>query len=220
MRKAVVALIIAVALLPMISTIAVAETRIMDQRTSYCGSGEAISGEVEQGERVEVSMSILVSEEKELSLFSSLTAPAFYLEEDKVSDNSSVLLKLQPGTHKIRVIGTVPMGADGEELTLLGSYDLGKYVTSTIRSPYILKSSADTYILITGVSCAIAAGLIVFFSTKGKLYRMKSTIVKKSEDKRKKDREKMIVFLKEIAPNLNAVQRKRAKELLKETDEV
>ena len=213
-------LIMVTALLSIISTAAVAEIRIMDQRVSYCESGEPATGEVEQGKRVEVSMTLLVSEEKDLSLFSDLTAPVFYLEEDRVSENSTVMLTLQPGTHKIRVIGIVPIGPDGEKLTLLGSYDLGKYITSTIRSPYILKSSAYAYILLSGAFCALATGVAVFLILKGKLHRAKSLTEKSYREDSRKIRQKIEEYLRKIAPNLTATQRRDAKALLKEVGEI
>lgn len=221
MRKTIIALIIINILLPLITIRSVADTRIMSQNIDYCESGEAIFEEVRQGERVEISIRVLVSEEKELSLFSELNDVSFYLEEEKISSNSSVNVILPPGTHNFRVIGSVhDIAEDGEQITLLGSYSLGRYITAKISSPFILKNTAYSYAIVSGFLGAIFAALVVFFFTKGKLYNMRSTIVKKSEEQRKKARDSVIGFVKGVAGSLNADQRREAKELLRKLDEV
>lgn len=218
MKQSTFALLFVTIFLFLATTALATETKIIDQRVGRCDSGEEIKGEIEAGEKVEVEISFLITEEKEIMLFSQLADSEFYLEEDQVSKNSSVTLTLQPGTHKIRLIGSAPMGADQQEITLLGSYNLGKYITARISSPYITKSSAYSYIILSGLSGTIGTALLIYFFTKGKVHRMKSKIMKKSEESRTKDRDKMIVFLKGIASNLNANQRKEAKKLLKEFD--
>jgi hypothetical protein len=197
-----------------------AESRIIGQKVIYCESGALIYGETVQGERVEASLQVLLSEEKELHLFTELIGSVFYLEDEKISENSSLLLTLPIGTHTIRVIGTVPMGYDKEELTILGSDSLGRYITATIVSPYILKNTAYFYILITSVTCTILAASSVFITTKGKIYRMKTGVTKKSDDNKKKTRTLILRFLEKTAPNLTLEQRKAAKELVKEFDEL
>lgn len=218
MKRSAFTLLFAVIFLILVTTTLATETKIIDQRIGRCDNGEEITGEIETGEKVEVEISILITEEKEIMLFSQLLDSEFYLEEDQVSKNSSMKLTLQPGTYTIRVIGSTPLGADQQEITLLGSYNLGRYVTAKISSPYILKNSAYSYIILSGLSCIIGTVLLIFFFTKGKFHRMKSKIMKKSEESRTKDRDKMIVFLKGIASNLNANQRREAKKLLKEFD--
>jgi len=220
MKKAVVFLIIVISLMLLISTTSGANTRILSQKAGYCESGETISEQVRQGERVEVSIKVLISEEKELYLFSELNDAKFYHGDEKISDNSSINLVLPPGSHILRCIGMTPsFVADGEEITLLGSYSLGKYITARISSPYILKNTAYSYVIVSGILCAIITAMIVFFVTKGKLHRMKSSVDKKSLDHRKKVREEVMDFVKGIAPNLNADQRRGAKKLLRKLDE-
>ena len=219
MKKTALALFI-VLVLPLLIASASADTRIMEQRISYCASGEQIAGGVNQYEKVEVMIRVLVSEEKELALFSGLEEAVFYLEEDKISENNSLKLRLQPGTHTIRLVGIVPMGPEGQEITLLGCDNLGRYITARIISPYILKSSAYTFIAISGVLCAISAGLVIFLATKGKQRGMKSGIEKKSKENSKKTRMKLKTFLEKVAPNLNIDQRREAKILMKELGEI
>lgn len=221
MKQTSLVLVFAIGFLLLVTTNSDADTRIMTSSISYCESGETISNMVRQGERVEVCIKVLVSDEQEISLFSELNDVAFYLEEQKISDNNSLNLVLPPGTHNLRAIGLAwDMAEDGEEITLLGSYSIGRYITAQISSPYILKNTAYSYIMISVFLCAIITGLVVFFFTKGKLRMMKSTMVKKSEDQRKETREKVIGFVKVIAPNLNAEQKREAKELLRKLDEV
>ena len=140
MRKITVMLII-ILVITLIPTISTGNTRIMEQFTSYCQSGEQISGGVNQGEKVEVRIKVLIDEEKELSLFSGMKYPVFYLEEEIVSENNSLKLLLTPGTHTIRAVGMIPSGAEGQAITLLGCDNLGRYITSHIISPYILKEA-------------------------------------------------------------------------------
>jgi len=220
MKKTALALLIVVVLPLLIASTSVADTRIMEQRISYCASGEQIAGGVSQHEKVEVMIRVLVSEEKELALFSGLEEAVFYLEEDKISENNSLKLRLQPGTHTIRLVGTVPMGPEGQEITLLGCDNLGRYITASIISPYILKNSAYTLIATSGASCAIIAGLFVFLTTKGKLHRAKSLVEKKYEKNGKKTRQKLRTYLEKIAPSLTVTQKKEAKILMKELGEI
>ncbi|MHC1567683.1 MAG: hypothetical protein ACXQTD_08280 [Candidatus Syntropharchaeia archaeon] len=192
--------------------------RVMDRKIIYCGSGEDVNGRVEQGREVEVSLTILVPDETEISFFSHLTAPAFYLEDRKVSGNSTAVLLLSPGTHTVRVIGTVPMGADGDELVLLGSYELGKYVTSTISSPYILKTTAHTLLIVSTTLSAALAGLGVFLITRGKLRRTRRMTEKEFVERSRKAMERVRSYFRKTAPYLTALQKKEAHALLKELE--
>ena len=218
MRQSAFTLLLVAIFLFLSITAKASETKIIEERIGRCDSGEEINGEIETGEKVEVKLSFLITQEKELMLYSQLVNSEFYLEEDQVSKNSSMTLTLQPGTYTIRVIGSTPLGADQQEITLLGSYNLGRYITARISSPYISKTSAYSYVIISGLSGIIGTALLIYFFTRGKAHRMKSKLMKKSEENRTKDRDKMIVFLKGIASNLNANQRREAKKLLKEFD--
>jgi hypothetical protein len=220
MKKIVLILLILVVLLLLITSTSYGDTRIMDQKISYCASGEQIKGGVNQHEKVEVMIRILISEEKELAIFSDLEGVVFYLEEDKISDNNSLKMILQPGTHTIRAVGTVPMGPEGKELTLLGCDNFGRYITARIISPYILKNSAHVSIAISGVACAIIASLVVFFTLKGKQRVLKSRFEKKYIENSKKTRMKLKTFLEKTVPNLTVVQRKEAKILMNELGEI
>lgn len=220
MNRAVLLVVLTITLLLFIGTTSAADTRILSQRIGDCEDGTELHGTVTTGEKVEVKISVLIAEEKQMVLFTELQDSAYYLEESKVSENSSLKLTLQPGTHTIRLVGIVPPTGvvDGQEITLLGCDNLGRYITASIISPYILKNSAYTLIATSGASCAIIAGLIVFFVTKGKLHRMKAVSEKKFNGKIRLSREKLKTFLKEIAPVLTTVQRNEAKELLKKMD--
>ena len=194
------------------------EVRVMERKIIYCGSGEAVNGEVEQGREVEVSLTILVPDETEISFFSHLAAPVFYLEDKRIFENSTAVLLLSPGTHTVRVIGTVPMGVDGEELVLLGSYELGKYITSTISSPYILKTTAHTLLIISTAVSATLAGLAVFLITKGKLRRTRKLTEKEFVERSRKVMERVRSYFRKTAPYLTALQKKEAHALLKELE--
>lgn len=216
MRHSTFTLLFVAIFLFLITTIQATETKIIEQRIGLCDSGEEINGEIKTGEKVQVEISFIITKEKEIMLYSQLVRSEFYLEEDQVSKNASMTLTLQPGTHNIRVIGLIPLAEDQQEITLLGSYNLGRYITARISSPYISKTSAYSYVIISGLTGVIITALLIYFFTKGKVHRMKSKIVKKSVENRTKDRDKMIAFLKVIAPNLNANQRNQAKKLLRD----
>ena len=222
MNRTVLLVVLTITLLLFIGTTSAADTRILSQRIGDCENGTELHGTVTTGEKVEVKISVLIAEEKQMVLFTELQDSAYYLEESKVSENSSLKLTLQPGTHTIRLVGVVPPTGvvDGQEITLLGCDNLGRYITASIISPYILKNSAYTFIAMSGTSCAIMAGLVVFLATKGKQRGMKSGIEKKYEENSKKTRMKLKTFLEKVAPNLNIDQRREAKALMKELGEI
>ncbi len=222
MNRAVLLVVLTITLLLFIGTTSAADTRVLSQRIGDCENGTELHGTVTTGEKVEVKISVLIAEEKQIVLFTELQDSAYYLEESKISENSSLKLTLQPGTHTIRLVGIVPPTGvvDGQEITLLGCDNLGRYITARIISPYILKNSAYTFIAISGASCAIIAGLSVFLATKGKLHRAKSLVEKKYEKNSKKTRMKLKTYLEKIAPSLTVTQKKEAKILMKELGEI
>lgn len=193
------------------------DTTVLNQRIRDCTNNVDLTGSVVQGDKIEAKLTVLVTKEnQEIVLYTELNEVTFYLEEKQISTNNTVAVTLQPGTHNLRAVGEVPTGVDGQKILLISSDNIAKYVTATLSSPYVLKSSAYMSIIITGLSCIIGTALLIYFLTKGKFRRMKSKIVRKSEENRTKDRDKMIVFLKGIAPNLNANQKREAKKLLRE----
>jgi hypothetical protein len=220
MRKTALVFLIILVFSIIFASTSVADTRILEQRVIYCESGEPITNGIEQYKKVEVTIKVLVSEDKDISLFTGLEDAVYYFEEDKISENRTVSLTLGPGTHTIRLVGRVPMASDDQEITLLASDNLGRYITSTIISPYIQKTTAYTYIAISGASCSIIGGLAIYLFTRGKLYRMKTTNGRKSVKNGKKAKGKLKSFLEIIAPSLNAEQRRKAKILMKELGEI
>lgn len=225
MKKTAFALFFAVAFIFLIGTtlVSAADTKILDQRVSYCLSGEEINGGINQGERVEVNIRILLSEERELSFFSELSDTTFYLGEKKISENSSLMLKLPPGTSELRTVGVTPTGVpDAQEIILLGCDTIGSwsYIRASIISPYIRKEDALTHTIVTGFFCAVLSGILVFLITKGKLVRMKTVMKKKSEEKCEKIVEKLKAYLEKVADNLTIPQKREAKELAKDLKEI
>jgi len=211
-------MLIAIALFVIFTSISYAETKVMDQNVRDCESGETISNEVKPGEKIEVRISVLVSEEKEISLFSGLTGAVFYVEENRVGDNTSAQLTLGPGTHTLRVVGSIPMSADEKEIVLLGSDNLGKYVTARISSPYILKDNAIAQTFVSGLTCTIFGGLAVFLATRRRMKQVKAGATKRTAEKGEKAKVLVKNYLEIAAPNLNYEQRKRAKTLMKELE--
>lgn len=215
-------LLTAITLLALFTSIASAETtRIMEQRTISCESGETVSNEVRPGEKIEVRISILVPEEKEISLYSELNDVVFYLGETKAAENNSVLLTLSPGVHEIRAVGYIPAIAEDErEILLLSSDNLAKYYTARISSPYILKDSAYVQILVVGLACTTAGGLTVFLGTQRKMKQAKAGATKRKTEKGERIRNLVKNYLETIAPKLDFTQKKAAKSMMKQLEEL
>lgn len=217
MRKNIFVVIGAVVFL-LLSTTAVSETKILSQSVRYSNSSEKIEGFVKQGERIEIQISILVSERRNVTFFTKLENPVFYLEEDKLTENSSLLLELFPGTHTIRVLGMVGAGKDGEEIILLGSDSMSKYILARIESPYILKEEVFVNYIVTCLLSVIITVFAMFFVTKGKKVMEKTLVEKKAEKKRKMVRELLKTYLQNIVGSLTIPQRHEAKKLVNEID--
>ena len=220
MKKKIVVIIWAVVFL-MLCTTAVAETKILDQSIRYSDSSEKIEGFVKQGERVEIKISFLVEERKNVTFFTRLENPTFYLEENKLTENSSLLLELFPGTHAIRILGIVGAGGkDGDEIILLGSDSMSKYIRARIESPLILKEEAYTNYIVTALLSVIVTGFAVFLVVKGKKTVEKSVSAKKTEKKRKKVRELLKTYFQNTAGTLTVPQKQGARKLANEIDRV
>ncbi len=220
MKKKIVVIIWAVVFLTL-CTNAVAKTRILNQDIRYSDSSEKIEGFVKQGERVVIKISFLVEERKNVTFFTKLENPAFYLGENKLTENSSVSLELAPGTHAIRILGIVGVGGkDGDEIILLGSDSMSKYILARIESPFILKEEAYTNYIVTALLSVIVTGFAVFLVVKGKKTVEKSVSAKKTEKKRKKVRELLKVHFQNTAGTLTIPQKQEAKKLANEIDEV
>lgn len=199
---------------------AASDTTVLNQRIRDCTNNTELTGTVVQGDKIEARFSLLITSEKEIILYSQLKDVTFYLEEDIISTNNTVAVTLQPGTHIIRAVGEVPTGVDGQKILLISSDNIAKYITATLSSPYLLKTSAYTYTIIAGVICAFTAGLFVFMITKGKIHREKSKMSRKTEDVVRVTRTRLRDFFKIIAPNLNDMQKKDAKKLLQELEQM
>ena len=219
MRKNIFLIIWAVVFL-LFSTIAIAETKILSKSISYSDRSESIDGTVKQGERVEIKIAVLVSEQKSITFFTRLQNPAFYLEEEKLTENSSLKVELTPGTHTIRCLGYVGTGKDGDEVILLGSDSMSEYILARIESPFILKDEALVNYVVIGVLSVIGTGFVTVLLTKGKKVRTKSVFLKKTENKRKKVRELLKTYFENVAVNLNNPQKQEAKNLVNEIDGV
>jgi hypothetical protein len=219
MKKYIFVIIGAVVFL-LLSITAVAETKILNQSIRYSDSSEKIEGFVKQGERVEIKISFLVSERRNVTFFTKLENPAFYLDEDKLTENSSLLLELSPGAHEIRVLGTVGFGKDNEEIILLGSDSMSKYILARIESPFILKEEAYVNYFVIGLLSVIVTGFAMFLLTKGKKIRAKSVTEKKAEKSRQKVRELLKVYFQNVAGILTIPQKQKAKKLVNEIDRV
>ncbi len=219
MKKKIVVIIGAVVFL-MLCTTAVAETKILSQSIRYSDSSEKIEGFVKQGERVEIKISVLISEQKNVTFFTRLENPTFYFEEEKLTENSSLLLELAPGTHNIRVLGDVGFGKNNEEIILLGSDSMSKYILARIESPFILKEEAYTNYIVTALLSVIVTGFAVFLVVKGKKAVEKSVSAKKTEKKRKKVRELLKTYFQNTAGTITIPQKQEAKKLANEIDEV
>ncbi|MCU0849740.1 MAG: hypothetical protein MUC80_00505 [Candidatus Thermoplasmatota archaeon] len=214
-------LLTAIALLILFASIASAETRVMEQKLTDCESGQTIAGEVRQGEKIEVKISILVSEEKEISLYSELNEVSFYLGENRVTENNSVLLTLSPGVHEIRAVGYVPtIAEDQKEIILLSSDNLGKYYTARISSPYVLKDAAYAQIFAAGLVCMAMGGGAVFLTTRRKMSHLKAGATKKTAEKGEKIKSLVRTYLEAIAPKLDFTQKKAAKNMMKQLEEL
>jgi len=220
MNRTALTLFLIAAFFLLFTTIVTAETRILNQKISNCENGMEISETVKQGEKVQAKITVLIAEEQELVLYTHLQNPSFYLGEQKLSENSSLILTLGPGTHILRVIGVVPLGEviDNQEITLLGSDAISCYLTTSITTPYILKNTAYTYTLVFGASSAAFAALVVFLATRKKMNRVKTGAGKRTEERREKIRGIVKSYLEVVAPSLNMVQKKQAKALMKELD--
>jgi len=218
MKKKIVTIIWAVVFLTLCTT-TVAETKILSQSIRYSDSSEAIGSSVKQGERIEIKISVLVEERKNVTFFTRLENPTFYLEEEKLTKNSSLLLELAPGTHNVRVLGDVGFGVN-EEIILLGSDSMSKYILARIESPFILKEEAYTNYIVTALLSIIASGFAVFLVVKGKKTVEKSVSAKKTEKKRKKVRELLKTYFQNTAGTLTIPQKQEAKKLANEIDEV
>lgn len=220
MKQIVSILILSIIFLSLISLTATADTRILSQKISDCENGRELYKEVEQGEKVQAKITVLIEEDQELILYTHLQNPSFYLAEKKLSDNSSLKLTLYPGTHILRVIGVVPIGevVDGQIITLLGSDAISCYLTTTITTPYILKNTAYSYAIALGSTGAIFAALIVYFLTRRRMKQVKTGATRKNKEQRERIRGIVKNYLEVIAPNLNLKQREQAKVLMKELD--
>lgn len=216
MKKKIVALIFAVVFL-LLSTIAVAETKILSQNIRYSDSSEAVGTHVKQGERVEIKISFLVDERRNVTFFTKLENPVFYLEEQKMTENSSLTLELAPGTHNVRVLGDVGF-AYNSEIILIGSDSMSKYILARIASPFILKEEAYTNYVITALSSIAATGLAVFLVARGKKTVQKSVSAKKVERQRKEIRELLKAYFQSTAGTLTTPQKQAAKQLVNEID--
>lgn len=205
----------------LLSTTAIAETRILSQSIRYSDSSERIGETVKQGERVEIKISILISERRNVTFFTKLENPAFYLEESKLTENSSLLLELFPGTHSIRILGRVGGGGkDGDEIILLGSDSMSKYILAKIESPFILKEEAYANYIVTALMSITATGFALFLVARGKKTVQKSVSAKKSEKKRKEVRKLLKAYFQSTAGALTTPQKQEAKKLAKEIDRV
>jgi hypothetical protein len=196
------------------------DTTVLNQRIRDCTNNADLTGTIEQGDKIEAKLTVLITNEKEIVLYSQLKDVTFYLEEDQISTNNTVAVTLQPGTHNVRAVGEVPIGVDGQKILLISSDNIAKYVTATLSSPYVLKTSAYIFTIITGVSCAIIAGLVVLIASRNKVHRVKSKMSKKTEDIFLTTRTRLRDFLKLIALNLNDMQKKEAKKLLQELEQL
>ena len=197
-----------------------ADTMVLSQRIKNCVNGEDLTGTVVQGDKIEANLEVLVTTEKEIVLYSQLKDVMFYLDEDKISENNTVVVTLLPGTHNIRAVGKVPTGVDGQKIMLISSDNIAKYITATLSSPYFLKTTAYAYTITTGMISALIASLLVFTFSKNKVKRMKTKITKESEQVLLNTRRKLKDFFRLIAPHLNDIQKKEAKKLLQELEEV
>ena len=162
---------------------------------------------------MEVKISVLVSERKNVTFFTRLENPVFYLEEQKLTENSSVSLELAPGTHNVRVLGDVGF-AYNEEIILLGSDSMSKYILARIESPFILKEEAYANYFVTALLSIVATGFAVFLVTKGKKSVQKSFSAKKSEKQRKEVRELLKAYFQSTAGTLTTPQKQAAKQLV------
>jgi len=214
MKKKIIAIIWIVVFLTLCTT-AVAETKILSQSIRYSDSSEAVGAHVRQGERVEIKISVLVEERKNVTFFTRLENPMFYLEEEKLTENSSLSLELVPGTHSIRILGRVGAGGkDGDEIILLGSDSMSKYILARIESPFILKEDAYTNYAITALLSIIVTGFAVFLVTKGKKTVQKSISTKKAGKQRKEIRELLKAYFQSTAGTLTTPQKQAAKKLV------
>ena len=220
MNRTALTLFLIAAFFLLFTTVVTAETRILNQRISNCENGMEISETVKQGEKVQAKITVLIAKEQELVLYTHLQNPSFYLGEQKLSENSSLILTLGPGTHILRVIGMVPLGevVDNQEITLLGSDAISCYLTTSITTPYILKNTAYTHTLVFGASSAAFAALVVFLATRKKMNRVKTGAGKRTLERHEKIRGIVKSYLEVVAPSLNMVQKKQAKALMKELD--
>ena len=220
MKKKIVAIIWAVVFLTLCTT-AVAETKILSQSIRYSDSSETIGSHVKQGERIEIKISVLVDERKNVTFFTRLENPAFYLEEEKLTENSSLSLELAPGTHAIRILGRVGAGGkDGDEIILLGSDSMSKYILARIESPFILKEEAYANYALTALLSVIATGFAIFLVTRGKKTVQKAVSSKKTEKQRKEVRELLKAYFQSTAGTLTTPQKQAAKQLVNKIDGV
>ena len=216
-----ISVIIGAVVFLLLSTPAIADTRILSQSIRYSDSSETIGSHVKQGERIEIKISVLVEERRNITFFTRLENPVFYLEEEKLTENSSLSLELPPGTHAIRLLGRAGAGGkDGDEIILLGSDSMSKYILAKIESPFILKEEAYANYIITALMSITAAGCVVFLVTRGKKTVQKSVSVKKSEKKRKEVRELLKAYFQNTAGTLTTPQKQAAKKLAKEIDRI
>ena len=220
MKRFAFLLLVIIFILLLFSITVTADTRILNQKISDCENGRELHEIVEQGEKVQAKITVLIEEDQELILYTHLQNPSFYLGEEKLSENSSIKFILEPGTHNLRVIGVVPIGevVDGQMITLLGSDAISCYLTTAITTPFILKTTAYIYAIILGSIAAIFAALIVFLLTRRRMKQIKTGATKKNKDLRERIRDIVKNYLEVIAPNLNLKQREQAKVLMKELD--
>lgn len=219
MRKNILLIIWAVVFL-LFSTTVIAETKILSQSIRYSDRSESIDGTVKQSERIEIKIAVLISESRNVTFFTRLQNPVFYLEEEKLTENSSLSVEMTPGTHMVRCLGNVGTGKDGDEIILLGSDSMSEYILARIESPFILKDEALVNYAVIGFLSIIGSGFVTILLAKGKKFRTKSVFLKKSEDKRRKVRELLKTYFENIAINLNNPQKQDAKNLVNEIDEV
>ncbi len=197
------------------------DTTVLNQQIRDCTNNADLTGTVVQGDKIEAKLTVLITKEnQEIVLYSQLNDVTFYLEENQISTNNTVAVTLQPGTHNLRAVGEVPTGVDGQKILLISSDNIAKYVTATLSSPYVLKTSAYISSIVTGVGCAIIACLVVLITSRNKVYRIKSKMSKKTEDILLNTRTRLRDFLKLIAPNLNDMQKNEAKKLLQELEQL
>ncbi len=197
------------------------DTTVLNQQIRDCTNNADLTGSVVQGDKIEAKLTVLITKEnQEIVLYSQLNDVTFYLEENQISTNNTVAVTLQPGTHNVRAVGEVPTGVDGQKILLISSDNIAKYVTATLSSPYVLKTTAYIFSIVIGVGCTIIACLVVLITSRSKIHRIKSKMSKKTEDIRQITRAKLLDFFKLIAPNLNDMQKKDAKKLLQELEKL